>query len=188
MIRWGIFLLLIGLFSCHQDTHTSWQNLELKQTDGKIFYGRTVQQKQASVFIFFAPECPLSENYTLQTNELSREFSSDGISFHAVVTGTYYSREEIDLFIRQYDLQIPVLLDPNKELADLLRPTVTPEAFVIDKAGSIIYSGAIDNWAVDLGKKREVVTEFYLRDVLRALTQGQAIPYAKTTAVGCFIE
>jgi hypothetical protein len=52
----------------------------------------------------------------------------------------------------------------------------------------VVYSGAIDNWAVDLGQKRQVITEFYVRDVLQALIHQQTIPYAKTQAIGCFLE
>jgi peroxiredoxin len=187
-MRWLLYVLILTLGSCRQPMDQKWQGLELKQTDGSAYYGKSVMQHRATVFIFFAPECPLSENYTLQTNQLNQEFESAGIDMKAVVTGSYYSHEEITQFILQYDLEVPVLLDPDKQLAKLLQPLVTPEAFVVNQEGNLVYRGAIDNWAVDLGKKREVVTEFYLRDVLRAVIQGEEIPYSKTTAVGCFIE
>lgn len=61
-------------------------------------------------------------------------------------------------------------------------------SFIFNTHGKLVYQGAIDNWAVDLGQKRQVITAFYVRDVLQAMIDDAPIPYTKTTAVGCFIE
>ncbi|MBP8250143.1 MAG: hypothetical protein KAX72_08570, partial [Chitinophagales bacterium] len=80
------------------------------------------------------------------------------------------------------------IFDEQSSLVNQLQASITPESFIVDNKGKVVYSGAIDNWAVDLGQKRQVITEFYVRDVLYALLSGSKIPYHKTTAVGCYIE
>jgi hypothetical protein len=59
---------------------------------------------------------------------------------------------------------------------------------VVDSHGKTLYRGAIDNWAVDLGQSRPVITENYLSDVLHSIAQGRDVPVRETKAVGCFIE
>lgn len=64
-------------------------------------------------------------------------------------------------------------------LAKYLKATTTPEVFVLNNKGEVVYSGAIDNWAIDLGEKRQVITEFYLKDALNALLQNKKIAVKK---------
>lgn len=141
----------------------------------------------ATVITFLGPECPLSENYTKTINDLDSTFKSN-VHFINIFPGTFYSKEAIDSFMHTYNVMQNCLLDADFDLVRELHATITPESFVFDRNGKLVYSGAIDNWAVDLGQKRQVITEFYVRDVLNAMLQHKEIPYTKTTAVGCFIE
>lgn len=142
----------------------------------------------ATVLTFLSPECPLSENYSKTLNDLSGTFTKENVRFINVFPGTTYSKVKIDSFIQFYEVKQPFIVDEKWNLTEQLNATITPECFVVNKEGEIIYSGAIDNWAVDLGQKRQVITEFYLRDVLYAVLSGSKIPFNKTTAVGCYIE
>ena len=186
-MRYLLSVLLL-LTACTHQRPDSLDEISLSTTEGKTWNGTDLSSHAATVFIFFAPQCPLSENYCLQTNVLQAQYLSEGVQFFAVIPGALFSSEEINDFLQRYQLDVPVLLDPDKYLCDVLGATITPEAFLTDPAGQTLYSGAIDNWAVDLGKKREVVTEFYLRDAIDAILQKQPVPISKTTAVGCYIE
>lgn len=142
----------------------------------------------ATVISFLGPECPLSENYTKTLNDLQEQFSDADVRFIAVFPGTHYSTAAIDSFIAYYRVQQEVYLDKDFALVKKLQATVTPETCIFDHTGKVVYSGAIDNWAVDLGQKRQVITEFYVRDVLRSMLDHTPLPYQKTTPVGCIIE
>lgn len=179
-------LLFLG---CGDTAPPSLEELSLPYFNGEQqLAGASLLNNKASVIVFLAPQCPLSENYCLALNELSAAFTTQQIPFYGCISGTYFSDTEISKFIQDFQLQIPVVLDPGQHLTRLLGATVTPEVFVLDSNGTTLYVGAIDNWAVDLGVKREVVTEFYLRDVLAAITDESPIPYTRTKPVGCFIE
>ncbi len=62
--------------------------------------------------------------------------------------------------------------------------TRTPEAFLFDAAGKLIYHGTID----DNHASADKVQERYLKDALEALAAGKEIAVKETKAVGCGIK
>ncbi len=144
---------------------------------------------QPTVIYFLSPECPLCQNYSLNIKKYAENYQGKGIRFMAIIPGTTFSPAKVSVFRIKYKLQqVPFYFDPNLELVHLLKASVTPEVFVLDKKDQLIYSGRIDNWAYDIGKKRKVITEHDLENVLASLSQNTTITYRKTKAVGCFIE
>ena len=143
-----------------------------------------LNNKQAAVFVFLAPDCPLSQNYTKTLNELRARFQSERVEFYAVFAG----KAVVDDFLSTYKIAFPVLLDRDFQLADFFGATKTPEAFAVDSMGRTAYKGAIDNWAPELGQHRTVITEHYLLDALNSLLEHKEVRSSHTEAVGCFIE
>ena len=141
-----------------------------------------------NVFFFLSPECPFCINYTKTISEIINNKSYSDISFHAVYPGTYYSNEEIRQFHKDYNFVIDVLIDPEMSLTHRLEATVTPQVIIVDHSGKTVYTGAIDNWAVDTGVKRQVISEHYLSDALQSALIGKTPKVSKTKPVGCYIE
>lgn len=161
---------------------------QLEVADGSMMDLESLKQNTASVFVFVAPDCPLSQNYTLTLNELAKQFESKSVQFYGVIAGDWFDKSEIDEFITTYNTQFPILLDRDFRLAKLFDATITPEAFTVDGDGNILYQGAIDNWAGELGQHRTVITEHYLRDALTRIVLGKSVQITATQAVGCYIE
>jgi len=147
-----------------------------------------LQDKKAGVFVFLAPDCPLSQNYTLTLNNLAKEFNANGISFYGVFSGVGITKETMDSFAATYHLSFPVMLDADSKIADFFGATATPQAFLTDPRGQVLYKGAIDNWASKLGQHRTVITQHYLYDALDSVRANRPIQVKETQAVGCFIE
>ena len=84
---------------------------------------------------------------------------------------------------------IPFTIEPDANLtkAHQLGAKVTPEVVVRDRDGKTLYQGRIDNTYADFGKRRRVTTSHDLRDVLEALSKGEAVEPKNTKAVGCLI-
>ena len=143
-----------------------------------------LKNKQAAVFVFLAPDCPLSQNYTRTLNELRTQFQPQRVEFYAV----FAADAAVDDFVSHYKITFPVVLDRDFKLADFFGATKTPEVFAVDSNGRGIYKGAIDNWAPELGQHRTVITEHYLLDALNSFVQHEAVRIKQTNAVGCFIE
>ncbi len=180
-------LVCVFLFGCKSPLEKI-SNIPLTDFTNEEITLNSIANYKATVITFLTPECPLSENYTKTLNEIHEEFEQQDIDFINIFPGTYYSLEEIHTFVATYKLKQNNLPDQKLLLAKYLNATTTPEVFVLNNKGEVVYSGAIDNWAIDLGEKRQVITEFYLIDALHALLQNKTIEIKNTRAVGCFIE
>ena len=184
-----VFLILFIstlLSSCHHKIELN--DIQINDLKGNSIKIHELLNKTCSVIIFFSPECPLSENYTLTTSQLHEKYFDDNITFLAVIPGKSYTMEEIRIFENKYNLSFPIYLDAEKTLCNNLGATITPECYVLNKDNKVIYHGAIDNWAVDLGKKRRLVTEHYLDNAIQHVLTEIQLKKSYVEAVGCFIE
>lgn len=184
------FAALIS-FSCN---HNSTENkaalfsIELKLLNDSVFFLSEIKNNKASVFVFLAPDCPLSQNYTLTLNNIFSQFKNDSIIFYSIIPGKDFDKKDVNEFVSKYKINSRVLIDRDLILTRYLDATKTPEVFVITSAGNVAYKGAIDNWAVDLGQHRKVITEDYLEDALNNIKDNKEVQIKETQAVGCFIE
>jgi len=165
-------------------TLDEWQGTDIA---GNIYTWDNLIGNEANVIVLFSPDCPLSQNYTKTINDLKQNFSGQDVHMTVVVPG-YFNNDEVNTFKTTYQLDMPIVIDKNNTLINLLDGTITPEVFLFDKTGMMIYTGAIDNWAVDLGQKRQVITAYYLQDAIAATLHHEEVKIKKTEAVGCFIE
>lgn len=143
-----------------------------------------VKDKQAAVFVFLAADCPLSQAYSTTLNELTEEFRPRGIEFY----GIFPIETGMKDFVAAYKLTFPVQPDHDFQLTDHFGASRTPETFVVDSTGRVLYKGAIDNRAPELGQQRAVITERYLRDALNGIARHESVRVKEVPAVGCFIE
>jgi len=158
----------------------------LRNLDGKPVKLSSLHKKLTAI-VFLSPECPLSENYTLVLNRLQQQFH-ESTEVVGVFPGKSYSVEEYVAFSKKYKIRFLLLTDSAKKLSGQLNATVTPEVFLVDRNNNLVYSGAIDNWVVDLGKKRAAATEHYLAAAISACNKNEPIIVPHTKAVGCFIN
>jgi hypothetical protein len=78
----------------------------------------------------------------------------------------------------------PYLVDANSAMANAFGATRTPENFLFDKDGKLVYRGAIDDSPRDI----EAVKTHYLLDAMTALSKGKEIATKTTVSSGCSIK
>ena len=182
-------LITLFYFSCLIDAHAVWNNEDsnkkLKNHKGEKVYLKDIQ-KSDCILIFLSPECPLCQSYTLTINQLNKSFPESRII--AVFPGKIYSNKEITAFFEKYNLEINSIVDKDYYLAKKFNASITPQAFLLSPEGKVLYSGAIDNWAPELGKKRNIITKHYLKDAVRQRIDGEMINISTTEAIGCKIQ
>ena len=80
-----------------------------------------------------------------------------------------------------------VLLDPSGEVGKKYDAKTTPEMFVLDKEGKVLYAGAIDSIkstdSADIAK-----AENHVRAALDAALAGKPIPTPQTKPYGCSVK
>ena len=189
--RLSAYCLVMFLCCCHRETQqlpASIFSFRLSLSNDSLLDFGILKNNKASAFVFLAPDCPLSQNYTLTLNRLHSQFANEGVGFYGVVESSTYNRKEINDFITQYRIDLPIALDPHAALAQFFGAMVTPEVFVVNSEGTTIYQGAIDNATPEFGQHRTVITEHYLLDALNDFLRTGKVSFRATKPVGCFIE
>ncbi len=80
-----------------------------------------------------------------------------------------------------------VLLDPEGKIGRLYGATTTPHMFVIDKAGTLVYMGGIDD-KPSTSRDTIKTARPYVREALDALAADKPIATASTRPYGCSIK
>lgn len=145
------------------------------------------QAFKALVVIFVLPDCPIGNSYVPELNRLYQSFSGRGIHLVVVHADTETTLERAREHAREFALAMPVARDAKHAWVRKAGATVAPEAAVFSPQGELVYRGRIDNRYAALGKRRTVVTEHDLNDVLDAIAIGQPIRQSRTEAIGCLI-
>jgi len=177
------FLLLCGCSG--QSESSSDLTFDFLKADGGSV--ALLDNEKSSVVMFLSPDCPLCHSYSLSFNQLREKFG-DTINFYGILAGDLYDQEEIDHFVDSFDFAAPIILDPDLELASTLEAEVTPQVFLLNKDGWVMYDGKVDNWAISLGRKKLKADSLYLQWAIEQHLSGEDIQISKTKPVGCVIE
>ena len=81
-------------------------------------------------------------------------------------------------------LQFPYAVDEGAVVAKAFGASKTPEAFLFDARGKLVYHGTID----DNVKEADKVEKRWLKDALTAVAAGQTPAVQETKALGCGIK
>ncbi|MEZ5353969.1 MAG: hypothetical protein R2762_15125 [Bryobacteraceae bacterium] len=146
----------------------------LPDSSGHIHSSDALPRSKATVFVFLAPQCPLSRAVIPELRDLHRRFSSRGIGFFTV-NGHLPSG-------------FPDLADPTHSIARQLEASITPQAVVVSGRGEILYTGRVDDRAESLTRTRPAPTRRDLRLALEQVLAGADPDPKRTRAVGCTIE
>jgi peroxiredoxin len=181
-----LFLLLFSTISFALDAPNKAASFDLKDTTGKEVKLADFQGKNV-VLIFMATRCPYSNAFNGVMSKLATEYSSKGITFLGINSNKNESVEEVAQHAREKGLNFTILKDPDNKIADQYGASVTPEAYLVDKSGTIRYHGALGSSARPTTDPSQANSE-EIQAAIDQLLAGQTIAKAKTKAFGCSIK
>lgn len=151
---------------------------------------RPNHDRAALVVVFLGNECPIANGCI---PELNRQFAElvevdSHVAFFGVISDRSVTRAVAARHATQFKIRFPVLFDASGELAEALKPTHTPEAFIIDRHGRLAYRGRIDDLYADLGKKRTEASRHDLAEAIADVLAARLVAMPRTEPVGCFYE
>jgi len=169
-------------------------DFSLPDLDGKTvklsdFKGKVV------VLEWFNPECPYVKASHTKGSLVgaAKKAADQGVVWLAVNSGAAGKQgagaEKSREGLKAFGLSHPVLLDAEGTVGKQYGATNTPHMFVIDKAGTLVYRGAIDNSPDGEGKSPEggkLVS--YVGAALDALAAGKPVSTPETKAYGCSVK
>jgi peroxiredoxin len=142
--------------------------------------------KQAVVVVFLGTECPLAKLYGARLGEMERDFRERGVAFVGIDANSQDSLLEIGHYARTHKIEFPILKDTTAAVADQFGATRTPEAFVLDADGQVLYRGRIDD-EFGIGVQRAQGITHDLANALDQILAGESVSVAATEPVGCLI-
>ena len=141
------------------------------------------------------PECPFVRKHYESGNmqKLQTEYVNKGVVWLTIdssapgeqgyLDGSDAKKAKSD----KYAADSALLLDPDGKVGHLYEARNTPQMFIIDPEGKLIYSGAIDSIAsadkADLAKATN-----YVRAALDEALAGKAVTHTQSKPYGCSVK
>ena len=180
--------LLLGALAAACATGEHAAELVLPDPSGTERVVLPVQaEAKATVFLFAAVDCPISNAYAPEVHRIRDEYTPQGVEFLLVYADTDSTPEDVARHVEDYGYALPALLDFEHELVRHTGASMTPEAVVLAPDGELVYRGRIDDLWVGYGKQRPKATRRELRLVLDAVLRGERPEVDWAEPIGCFI-
>lgn len=155
--------------------------------DGAAF-AATDGSTPATVWVFIAHDCPISNEYAPLLHRLSTEFSKNQVQWRLVYAEPGLSLADLRAHAQSYALTSPAIADPDLRISRACGIAVTPEVAVIDAQGSLVYRGRIDDRYADLARKRLQPQLNDLQLAIEQVVHHRPVTRPRTHAAGCVLE
>ena len=188
-------LAIVGLFAFNRFTELPI-GAELPKADVKMkdISGKEVNLKDAKkanglLVMFSCNTCPYVIKNQQRTNEICKYALENNIGV-VLVNSNEGQRDGDDSFeaMKKYaaaqGYQWYYAVDKNSELADAFGANRTPENFLFNKDGKLVYHGAIDDNPSDAGS----VGRKHLREAIGEMLNGKDVSVKTSRSVGCTIK
>ncbi|HEX8464981.1 MAG TPA: thioredoxin family protein [Abditibacterium sp.] len=155
----------------------------LPDTKGKSVTVGDWAKSKATVLMFVATKCPISNDYNARMATLAKTYEPKGIKFVGINSNKAELGPEVEEHSKANKFSFAVLKDPDNKIADRFNAQVTPEVYVVNPAGTLVYRGRIDN-----SRNEAEVNDKSLAKTLDAILAGKPVPEKETRAFGCTIK
>ncbi|HUC44677.1 MAG TPA: thioredoxin family protein [Candidatus Sulfotelmatobacter sp.] len=162
---------------------------KLKNVDGKDVTLSDVKGAAGTLVVFTCNHCPFAKAWETRIVDLGNAYRAKGIGVIAVnandpKAAAEDSYEMMQQRVKDRGIQYPYVVDATSGLAKAFGATRTPEAFLFDRDGKLVYHGAID----DNAQEPDAVKARYLKDALDAVVGGKEVAVKETKSIGCGIK
>jgi len=139
--------------------------------------------------------CPFTRKHYESGNmqNLQKEWTGKGVVWFTVISsapgeqGYVTADQENDYMQKMHAAPTAALLDPKGAIGHRYDAKTTPDMFIINPQGQLIYSGAIDNKATPDPADIKGATN-YVSEALQKAMEGQPVAVANTRPYGCSVK
>jgi len=161
----------------------------LRNVDGQSFSSDELSGARLSLIVFTCNHCPYVKGSEEQLIALVREFTPQGlrtVTINSNDAAQYPedSFENMQKKAKSLGLPYPYLYDETQLVARAFDAACTPECYLFDAGGKLIYHGKIN----DSPKDPTRVTQNYLRTVLEQALGGGVPNPSYVHPLGCSIK
>jgi len=136
-----------------------------------------------TAIIFISVQCPVSNAYNERMSALYKDYNSKGVHFLFLNANNTEPAGAVAEHAKTHGFAFPVYKDAGNVVADRFDAQATPETFVVDRAGTIVYHGSIDD-----SQDPSHIQNQWMRKALDSVLAGKPVEKAETKAFGCTIK
>jgi peroxiredoxin len=194
LLTCGLFIAAAGLGLAETEIGKSAPNFSLPDTAGKKVSLADFKGKYV-VLEWYNPDCPFVGKHYKSGNmqSLQKEFTSKGVVWISIDSsapgeqGNYPSEQLNAISARDGAARTALLLDPDGKVGRLYEAKTTPDMYVINPSGILVYKGAIDNKrSTDLADVKTATN--YVKEALDEVMAGKPVSTVSTRPYGCSVK
>ncbi len=161
----------------------------MKNVDGRELSISKAAGKKGTLVLFICNHCPWVKLWQSRIADVGNAAMRNGIGVVAINGNdpAAYPEDEFDVMVKrakEVGYRFPYVVDATSDVARAFGASHTPEAFLFDAEGRLVYHGAVDDNAREPGQ----VKSRWLADAVAAVASGKPVPVAETKALGCSIK
>jgi peroxiredoxin len=165
------------------------QGVKMMNVDGKEISLADAAGKQGTMVIFICNHCPWVKNWQSRIATVGNAAMEKGVGVVAINSNdpAAYEEDAYDVMktrAGEVGYKFPYVVDATSEVAKAFGASHTPEAFVFDAKGKLVYHGAVDDNARD----ESAVKSRWLEDAVNSVAAGKKVAVTETKALGCSIK
>ena len=163
--------------------------VKMKSVDGREQSIADVRGVKGTLVMFSCNHCPYVKAWENRIAAIGNGAPAQGIGVIVINSNdpSEYADDdfpEMQKRAKEKGFRFPYVVDATSDVARAFGATRTPEVYLFDDAGKLVYKGAIDDNAQDADK----VKSRYLADAIDALSSGREIAEKESRAIGCSIK
>lgn len=164
-------------------------NLQLKNYSGKDVSLKSAMEENGLLVMFSCNTCPVVISNQTRTKEISQYALSNKVGVMLLNSnegnrGGKESLEAMKTYAKDQAYNWIYAVDKNSELANAFGANRTPECFLFNKQGKLVYHGAID----DSPQNESNISRKHLKEAINEMTNGKDVSVKKSRSVGCAIK
>jgi cytochrome oxidase Cu insertion factor (SCO1/SenC/PrrC family) len=161
----------------------------LQNIDGKSLTLATAAGKKGTLVLFICNHCPWVKAWQPRIAEVGNAAKAKGIGVVAVNSNdpAAYPEDAFDEMVKRakaVGYKFAYAMDATSNVARAFGASHTPEAFLFDARGKLVYHGAVD----DNAQQPAEVKARWLAEAVNAVAAGKPVAVPKTKALGCGIK
>lgn len=164
-------------------------DVKMKGIDKKEVALNDVKTDEGLLVMFSCNTCPYVVKSQERTKEMLAYAKQKGIG--AVVINSNEAKRDSDdspkemaKYAKDNGYKVGYLIDEKSALADAFGATRTPEVFLFDGSGKLLYKGAMEDNPTAPAESKEL----YLKAAIDKMAAGQTPDPASTKSIGCTIK
>lgn len=163
-------------------------DLKMKDVSGKEISFKEAQKKNGLLVMFSCNTCPYVMKNQQRTKDVCAYAQKNDIGVVLVNSnegqrGDADSYEAMQQYAKAQGYNWYYVMDKDNAVADAFGASRTPENYLFNKDGKLVYSGAIDN-----SPDESAVTRKHLRTAIDEMLSGKEVTMKTSRSVGCGIK